>query len=91
MKEEKDLNLEGYDELNIIKDIKSEYSFSELNAFSVENGRVYVTIDNKKHVISGTGEKSATANTDGEKKEEKKPDANNLDASPDRFKNLETD
>jgi predicted heme/steroid binding protein len=74
----------------LITEIKRNYTMPELNKFSIEGGKVFVVIDNKRYQLSSAAEPRSTGtppdnrNTAGSFKQQ-------ADSSANRFRNLEMD
>ena len=75
---------------DLIYEFKNKYAIPEIDLFSIENGKVFIQLDDKKHLIS---KDSANTSSVSEKKikTENASSSNISKTSPERFKNLEMD
>ena len=88
--------------LELVEMLKKKYHFPELNLFEINDNRVYIELDGRKHLIpvqtnsmspmsARSGPNSARSNPLDKPKNENKEPNKPAGQSPDRFKNLELD
>ena len=78
------LNIKSHNFVDLIYELKSKYSIPELDCFLIEDDKVYIQLDGKRHLLSKKNSKESFGL-------KKKPDLNLPKTSPERFKNLEMD
>jgi hypothetical protein len=77
--------------LDMLSNMKKEYEFPELNFFSIEDNKIFVTMQGNKHFFSSVSDKRAAAAPPADKSRPVSPRSGGDADSSDRFNALEID